>query len=88
MFLVCLDDCIMGPWKETGCNCSTNTIVAKRAILRNGTGHGVMCKGELEEVKSCDCPSRFNIIVFRNICLITLLKFIYLTLYIILEPQK
>ena len=51
MFLVCLDDCIMGPWKETGCNCSTNTIVAKRAILRNGTGHGVMCKGELEEVK-------------------------------------
>ena len=50
-----------GPWQENECDCDTNTRVVKRDILREVTGHGAMCEGESEEVKSCSCPSRFTL---------------------------
>ena len=66
IFLISLDDCIWGPWLENECDYSTNAMVAKRIVLRNGTGDGVMCQGEVEELRPCVYNGKLAMKVFRN----------------------
>ena len=51
----CSYNCMWGQWKEGTCNCSTETKLFSRTVLRNATGLGLDCVGDSEKIENCNC---------------------------------